>query len=233
MITLQDEYKTLRDEVLQLYKDQLQLAFVTAASAIAAMLAFFAQRGSDLNPWLWLSGILLLLIGVTQKIRANYFRIFCIGSYLSVMYERRGLSDAGEIAALVADVDRPGWHTRWRLIDERAGPHRGRLGRAGAASDAMFIFAVALAAWFTCVGPRIGGTLEWVLKSGTLPTPEPIDGIAIACGTGLSCLLLYLLWRLRNIQNDALFYRNAFAEMLRCKPESVPSQAVPTSATPA
>ena len=146
------EYKTLRDEILQLYREQAQLAFVSPVPLLGSLLikdiSLFDGR------WLILAAALILLGGISWKIRSNYYKIFCLGTYLAVVHERKG-QDPTNFRPGPAYA---GWHTRWRKIDANPARYpelKGQLGRATAQADAVFLSAIACAQIFLTVGRDI------------------------------------------------------------------------------
>jgi hypothetical protein len=110
-----DEYKSLRDEMVQLFNR----AFVVLAAEIAAFTTL-AWRGLEAGPasafWLAFLSQLLLLAGLGLSLML-YQHIYNIGSYILVFHESGKAEGA---------TGRSGWHARrrvFRLVTDDMGGH--------------------------------------------------------------------------------------------------------------
>ena len=218
------EYKTLRDEILQLYREQAQLAFASSLPLLGSLLI---KGPSEVgNKWLLLSSALLLLGGISWKIRANYYKIFCIGSYLAVVHERAGKApedfSPGPMKA--------GWHTRWRKIDNepvRYPELKGQLGRASARADATFVGSVAAALIVFTVGSDIAKLVAFMISQKTTPdeaglihflkTVSAPEYFAAALSLLALGILVFNLRQLWHIQLHVSKYREELEFMIRDK----------------
>ncbi len=207
------EYKTLRDEILQLYREQTQLAFTSALPLLGSLVV------KDLPPvggrWTMLAATLMLLAGISWKIRANYYKIFFIGTYLAVVHERQGKSPDD----FNPGPTKAGWHTRWRRVDTKPARYpklKGKLGRATAQADAVFIGAIAIALIILTVGNELAerfvsllearhGWPQWPTIAGLSPHLVTILGAGTALVSLIFlCTNLVQLW---NIQKHVVNYR--------------------------
>lgn len=217
------EYKTLRDEILQLYREQAQLAFVSTLPLLGSLV--LGKRPENTNRWLLLAAALTLLSGIAFKIRGNYWRIFLMGSFLAVIHERRGKPPE----AFKPGPECPAWHTRWRKIDNNPiyPELKGVIGRASAQGDAAFVGSIAVGIALLTVGGDLFADLVTVvahlaehcgelidalrLASSPRLTPQALNGISSAAGVAVTTLiggyLFSILRQLWNVQAHAGKYR--------------------------
>lgn len=107
MTTMTDEYGTLRNEMLQLFQEQSQLAFVTgigSAAVLFGLLDTCVPAGAGVTVWL------LVLLGIAKKVAGNYRRLYRIGSYIKIVHEQKG------DPTYSPRIDEPAWVFRSRGI---------------------------------------------------------------------------------------------------------------------
>jgi len=214
------EYKTLRDEILQLYREQTQLAFVSSLPLLGSLV--LKDVSVLAAKWIILSAALILLGAISWKIRSNYYKIFCLGTYLGVIHERRGK----EPTRFHPGPFRPGWHTRWRKIDAAPSLHldlKGKLGRATAQADAIFLGAIAIAQIILTIGNDLSYAAiriaDLSFASGALPQLlteiKPTKFLTIFIVVVAVFFLLRNLSELWNIQKYVGKYREELEAMVR------------------
>lgn len=190
------EYRTLRDEILQLYREQAQLCFVSSLSVLAGLAI---KSGTDLTSRLGLvSASYFLLSGLTWRISANYYKIFCLGTYMSYVHECKGIDPADYRPGPL----RAGWHTRWRKIDASARQRvlNGKLGQTPTHADAAFLSSVAIAVLILALGDVIG-QLAPAISAIRFNHP---GGTAVATGIAVvsATVLAWMLRRLVGVQSE-------------------------------
>lgn len=161
------EYETLRQEILQLYREQTQLAFASALPLAGGL--FLKQYPPD-QKLLVLAAGLVLLSGLAFKLRANYYRIFCIGTYLSIIHERKGKA----LEDFHPGPCHPGWHTRWRKIDtapvlEDNASIQSMLARTSLQADATFLSAIAITFVLMTAGDQVLSSVHWAMEPDFVP----------------------------------------------------------------
>ena len=85
-VTLKDENATLREEMLQLLREQSNLTYVSTLSFVAILIGAFQQISYLTQAVLLLE---LLLIGIALKVNANYKRLYLNDVYLRVVHENK------------------------------------------------------------------------------------------------------------------------------------------------
>jgi hypothetical protein len=152
--TLQDEYNTLRDEILQVYREQSTLVFTSALPAFGSLLASTKMAA---HPWGFAIAGLILLFAISEKVRSNYYKIFAIGSYLRTFHDRRGLAEED----YKLNPSAPGWHNRWRRLHKDWAKSKENksilrnLGFGSARSDAIFILTVGVGLIMISLGNKL------------------------------------------------------------------------------
>jgi hypothetical protein len=172
---LTEEYSTLRDELLQLFKEQSQLAFVTALTSAAIVYAVVdspVPAGAGVAVWE------VVLAGIAWKLTANYHRLYRVGTYVKVVHEMKGNPDH------TPGINEPAWHTRIRII----GIPGTRLWRWGSGARAN--------GWFL----RLLGVCGLMLVVASWHKVWP-PSIPEAVGTFLSAVAFVFLW----LRTRALF----------------------------
>ena len=149
MTTLSDEYNTLRSEMLQIFREQTQLAFATAiasAGILFALLNTSVPVGAGVAVWM------LILIGISWKLTGNYNRLFRIGTYIKVIHEMNGDPSA------VPGMADPAWIYRSRSI----GQSKRGIWQCGSGSriDAAFLQALGVGG-FLFVALDLLDTTKW------------------------------------------------------------------------
>src|SRR5665811_1375564 len=137
-----NEYNSLRDEILQIYSQQMNLTYRATITGAAAIIATLFRPEAIL---VGLPILLIVLIAICDRSISNYIRIFRIGSYLCVVHEQQGKT---------AEDFRPSptkaaWHTRWRKLSrsEEGKKMNPWIGSEGARSEALFFFLISTIGW--------------------------------------------------------------------------------------
>jgi hypothetical protein len=201
-----EEYKTIRDEMLQRFRWTLELSFFAVASTGALLSWLSTGSGRESNPYLFILIGLAIIFFVFYSYRNVLQKTYSLGSYLVLFHE----------------IDKKGfrWHLLSRLRREMIGEKSdwGTDGRRGG----LLLVLLSIA--------DIGGPLYLLRENMSILADGCVDVFKLVTIVFSVALLILLSITAYNLFNMAKFMHSDMREWMQVKDEVAKDPNLPVNA---